>query len=100
MLSSIYLWWCHKSRTLLLVYEYMPNGSLDKHLFVGPDVEPLGWHFRYNIIFGVASALQYLHNKYEQRVVHCDIKASNIMLDSNFDVLLEDFGLARALDNG
>ncbi|KAG6408648.1 hypothetical protein SASPL_131666 [Salvia splendens] len=91
--------WCHKSRTLMLVCEYMPNGSLDKHLFVGSDVEPLGWHFLYNIISGVASALQYLYNEYEQRVVHRDVKESNIMLDSNFDAYLGDFGLARAPEN-
>lgn len=91
--------WCHKYGKLLLVYEYMPNGSLDKHLFVGPDVEALGWNVRYKIISGVGSALQYLHNEYDQRVVHRDLKASNIMLDSQFNARLGDFGLARALDN-
>ncbi|CAI9753287.1 unnamed protein product [Fraxinus pennsylvanica] len=94
------LGWCHKNGKLLLVYEYMPNGSLDKHLFSEPNIEPLGWSLRYKIISGVASALHYLHNEYEQRVVHRDLKASNIMLDSNFNSRLGDFGLARALDNG
>ncbi|KAK4384001.1 putative L-type lectin-domain containing receptor kinase S.5 [Sesamum angolense] len=93
------LGWCHKYGKLLLVYEYMPKGSLDKHLFAGPNVEPLGWNLRYKIIAGVASALHYLHNEYDQRVVHRDLKASNIMLDSNFNARLGDFGLARALDN-
>ncbi|KAH6837642.1 hypothetical protein C2S53_017048 [Perilla frutescens var. hirtella] len=93
------LGWCHKYGKLLLVYEYMPNGSLDKHLFVGPNVEALRWNQRYTIISGVASALHYLHNEYDQRVVHRDLKASNIMLDSNFNAHLGDFGLARALDN-
>ncbi|CAA2982709.1 probable L-type lectin-domain containing receptor kinase [Olea europaea subsp. europaea] len=94
------LGWCHKNGKLLLVYEYMPNGSLDKHLFSEPNIEPLGWSLRYKIVSGVASALHYLHNEYEQRVVHRDLKASNIMLDSDFNPRLGDFGLARALDNG
>lgn len=78
----------------------MPNGSLDQHLFIGPNKEPLQWNLRHKIILGVASALHYLHNEYDQRVVHRDLKASNIMLDSEFNTRLGDFGLARALDNG
>ncbi|PIN12033.1 Serine/threonine protein kinase [Handroanthus impetiginosus] len=94
------LGWCHKKGKLLLVYEYMPNGSLDKHLFIGPNKEPLEWNLRYKIISGLALALHYLHNEYDQKVVHRDLKASNIMLDSDFNARLGDFGLARALDNG
>lgn len=93
------LGWCHKNGKLLLVYEYMPKGSLDKHLFAPPNVDPLPWNLRDNAISGVASALQYLHNEYEQKVVHRDLKASNIMLDSSFNARLGDFGLARALEN-
>ncbi|KAM7519915.1 hypothetical protein LguiB_018877 [Lonicera macranthoides] len=93
------LGWCNKNGKLLLVYEYMPNGSLDKHLFHGANTETLSWILRYKIISGVASALHYLHNEYDQKVVHRDLKASNIMLDSNFNARLGDFGLARALDN-
>ncbi|KAL0395602.1 UNVERIFIED_CONTAM: putative L-type lectin-domain containing receptor kinase S.5 [Sesamum calycinum] len=96
---SNYLGWCHKNGKLLLVYEYMPNGSLDQHLFVGPNKEALEWNLRHKIVSGVASALHYLHNEYDQRVVHRDLKASNIMLDSEFNARLGDFGLARALDN-
>lgn len=94
------LGWSHKHGKLLLVYEYMPNGSLDKHLFSSEqEKEPLSWSVRYNIVSGVASALHYLHNEYEQKVVHRDLKANNIMLDSNFNARLGDFGLARAIDN-
>ncbi|KAL6959762.1 hypothetical protein U1Q18_039917 [Sarracenia purpurea var. burkii] len=78
----------------------MPKGSLDMHLFGGAaDTNPLSWNLRHKIISGVASAIHYLHNEYDQRVVHRDIKASNIMLDSDFNARLGDFGLARALDN-
>ncbi|CAL5371458.1 unnamed protein product [Camellia sinensis] len=90
--------WCPKNGKLLLVYDYMPNGSLDKHLFSDSNSKPLSWNLRYNIISGVASAVHYLHNEYDKRVVHRDLKASNIMLDSNFNARLGDFGLARALD--
>ncbi|KAA8547626.1 hypothetical protein F0562_004055 [Nyssa sinensis] len=93
------LGWCHKNGKLLLVYDYMPNGSLDKHLFGGADTTPLSWNLRYKIISEVAAALHYLHNEYDQRVVHHHLKASNIMLDSDFNARLGDFGLARTLDN-
>ncbi|KAI8536693.1 hypothetical protein RHMOL_Rhmol10G0276400 [Rhododendron molle] len=90
--------WCHNHGKLLLVYDYMPNGSLDKHLFGDANSTPLSWNLRRKIITGVASALHYLHNEYQKRVVHRDVKASNIMLDAEFNAKLGDFGLARALD--
>ncbi|KAG5529886.1 hypothetical protein RHGRI_030306 [Rhododendron griersonianum] len=76
----------------------MPNGSLDKHLFGDANSTPLSWDHRRKIITKVASALHYLHNEYQKRVVQCDIKASNIMLDAEFNANLGDFGLAWALD--
>ncbi|KAF0929577.1 hypothetical protein E2562_022399 [Oryza meyeriana var. granulata] len=91
--------WCHQDGVLLLVYDYMPNGSLDKHLFGGTAGPVLSWEQRYNIVAGVAAALNYLHHEYDQRVIHRDIKPSNIMLDSAFAARLGDFGLARALDS-
>ncbi|XP_040380873.1 probable L-type lectin-domain containing receptor kinase S.5 [Oryza brachyantha] len=92
--------WCHQDGVLLLVYDYMPNGSLDKHLFGGGAAAPvLSWEQRYKIVTGVAAALNYLHHEYDQRVIHRDIKPSNIMLDSAFGSRLGDFGLARALDS-
>ncbi|EYU18392.1 hypothetical protein ABFS82_02G052100 [Erythranthe guttata] len=89
--------WCHERGELLLVYEYLPNGSLDSHLFKGQTILP--WEVRYRIAQGVASALLYLHEEWERAVVHRDIKASNIMLDSNFNAKLGDFGLARLVDH-
>ncbi|GMY20332.1 L-type lectin-domain containing receptor kinase IX.1-like [Fagus crenata] len=89
--------WCHEQRELLLVYEYMPNGSLDSHLF-GAKIS-LTWPVRYKIAHGLASALLYLHEEWEQCVVHRDIKSSNIMLDSNFNTKLGDFGLARLVEH-
>ncbi|CAL2253974.1 unnamed protein product [Prunus armeniaca] len=89
--------WCHE-RKFLLVYEFMPNGSLDSHLFKEQSL--LTWDARYKIAQGLASGLLYLHEEWEQCVLHRDIKSSNVMLDSNFNAKLGDFGLARLVDHG
>ncbi|KAL2342035.1 hypothetical protein Fmac_009975 [Flemingia macrophylla] len=91
------LGWCHRKNDLLLIYEFMPNGSLDSHLYGGKFF--LTWPVRYNIALGLASALLYLQEEWEQCVLHRDIKSSNIMLDSSFNAKLGDFGLARLVDH-
>ncbi|CAM6106325.1 unnamed protein product [Calypogeia fissa] len=101
------LGWCDEDGELLLVYEYMPNGDLDDFIFgssfqgqegvgqKGAEFFPLAWEYRYKILCGVAAALVYLHEEWEQRIVHRDVKTSNVMLDSHFNARLGDFGLAR-----
>lgn len=94
--------WCVEKEELLLVYEFMPNGSLDKMLYQEPEkglALPLSWFHRKNIAVGLASVLCYLHQECEQQVIHRDIKTSNIMLDGNFNARLGDFGLARLMDH-
>ncbi|KAL2319808.1 hypothetical protein Fmac_028777 [Flemingia macrophylla] len=78
----------------LLVYEYMPNKSLEFHLF-NKACDPLPWKTRLEILLGAAQGLIYLHEELEIQVIFRDFKASNILLDENFKPKLSDFGLAR-----
>nr|6CTH_A Chain A, Concanavalin A-like lectin protein kinase family protein [Theobroma cacao] len=89
--------WCHERGELMLVYEFMANGSLDSHIFKGKSL--LTWEVRYRIVKDLASALLYLHEEGDHCVLHRDIKTSNIMLDSSFNAKLGDFGLARLVDH-
>ncbi|ESW12493.1 hypothetical protein PHAVU_008G117800 [Phaseolus vulgaris] len=93
------LGYCRRKGELLLVYDYMPNGSLDKYLYNKPRVT-LNWSQRFRITKGVASGLLYLHEEWEQVVVHRDIKASNVLLDSELNGRLGDFGLSRLYEHG
>ncbi|XP_038979622.1 cysteine-rich receptor-like protein kinase 2 [Phoenix dactylifera] len=81
---------------LLLVYEYMANSSLDKFLF-GDRHGTLKWKQRFDIIVGMARGLAYLHQEFHVRIIHRDIKSSNILLDEDFQPKIADFGLARLL---
>ncbi|XP_009341310.2 L-type lectin-domain containing receptor kinase IX.1-like [Pyrus x bretschneideri] len=87
------LGWCQQQGELLLVYEFMPNGSLNNYLFKAQI--SLVWEVRYKIAQDLASALLYLHEHCEVCVLHRGITSSNIMLDSDFNTKLGDFRLAR-----
>ncbi|KAK9734730.1 hypothetical protein RND81_04G159700 [Saponaria officinalis] len=93
------LGYCRRKGELILVYDYMPNGSLDKYLY-NEGKPGLLWGDRFRIIRGVASALVYLHEEWEQVVIHRDVKSSNVLLDSSMNARLGDFGLARLYDHG
>ncbi|CAN1130275.1 L-type lectin-domain containing receptor kinase S.6 [Linum perenne] len=89
--------WCCEGPELVLVYEYFPNGSLDRILHKGAVV--LSWKQRLNILLGVASGLSYLHEECERQIIHRDVKACNILLDSDFNAKLGDFGLAEVYEH-
>ncbi|CAN0846622.1 L-type lectin-domain containing receptor kinase S.1 [Linum grandiflorum] len=86
--------WCRKSNELMLVYDYMPNGSLDRYIFA-KSIKLLNWKQRRQILADVAEGLNYLHNGWDQVVIHRDIKSSNILLDSEMRGRVGDFGLAK-----
>jgi hypothetical protein len=84
---------CCEGDKRLLVYEHMPNGSLDAHLFQSNAII-LKWSARYQIAIGVARGLCYLHESCRECIIHCDIKPENILLDASFAPKIADFGMA------
>ncbi|XP_055815398.1 cysteine-rich receptor-like protein kinase 2 isoform X2 [Solanum dulcamara] len=80
----------------LLVYEFLPNKSLDRFIFDPIKGKALNWEKRFEIIIGTVEGLVYLHENTKTRIIHRDIKASNILLDSRFRAKIADFGLARS----
>ncbi|KAF8408673.1 hypothetical protein HHK36_004736 [Tetracentron sinense] len=89
---------CIERDKKLLVYEYLENRSLDKALF-GKRGLLLDWPTRYNICLGTARGLAYLHEESRPRIVHRDVKASNILLDADLSPKISDFGLAKLYDD-
>lgn len=89
------LGYCTHGEDKLLVYEYVPHESLDKILFKPDRRHELDWKRRYDIITGIAKGLLYLHEDSHCRIIHRDIKASNILLDDKWVPKIADFGMAR-----
>lgn len=90
---------CAEGTHRLLAYEYMANGSLERWIFSKSDEEKskLDWDTRYNIALGTAKGLAYLHEDCDVKIVHCDIKPENVLLDENFTAKVSDFGLAKLM---
>ncbi|XP_020680159.1 probable serine/threonine-protein kinase PBL7 [Dendrobium catenatum] len=88
--------YCADGDQRLMVYEYMPLGSLDVHLHdLAPETRPLDWNTRMKIAAGAAKGLEYLHDKASPPVIYRDLKCSNILLDNGYHPKLSDFGLAK-----
>uniref|UniRef100_A0ACD5VN92 Uncharacterized protein n=1 Tax=Avena sativa TaxID=4498 RepID=A0ACD5VN92_AVESA len=91
---------CAEKSHRLLVYEYMPKGSLDKWIYFRHDnnAPPLDWSTRCKIIKHIAKGLAYLHEECTKKIAHLDVKPQNILLDDNFNAKLSDFGLCKLID--
>jgi len=86
-----------KDHEMILLYEYMPNRSLDRFIFDRTLCIRLDWSLRFDIIMGIARGLLYLHQDSRLRIVHRDMKASNVLLDEDMNPKISDFGLAKII---
>ncbi|KAJ1284624.1 hypothetical protein BS78_03G219200 [Paspalum vaginatum] len=94
-INLVRIWgFCSQGKHKLLVYEYVENESLDRHLF-DTDRKPLPWRERFRIALGTARGLAYLHHECLEWVIHCDVKPENILLTREFEAKIADFGLAK-----
>ncbi|KAL7593677.1 hypothetical protein Lser_V15G35258 [Lactuca serriola] len=89
---------CIEEDERMLIYEYMPNKSLNSFIFDERKRKTLDWSKRYTIITGIARGLLYLHQDSRLRIIHRDLKASNILLDKDMNPRISDFGLARSME--
>ncbi|KMS96613.1 hypothetical protein BVRB_8g201430 [Beta vulgaris subsp. vulgaris] len=92
---------CSEGKHRLLVYEYVENASLDKHLFLSFENNTLlECGKRFKVALGIAKGLAYLHHECLEWVIHCDVKPENILLDCDFEAKISDFGLAKLCQRG
>ncbi|XP_077228726.1 rust resistance kinase Lr10-like isoform X2 [Tasmannia lanceolata] len=87
---------CSEGFKRALIYDFMPNGSLEKYIFPQPgSINPFSWEKTYDIALGIARGIEYLHRGCDMRILHFDIKPHNILLDQNYIPKVSDFGLAK-----
>ncbi|XP_074338640.1 putative receptor protein kinase ZmPK1 [Apium graveolens] len=97
-MNLVRMWgFCSEGKHKILVYEYIENLSLNNHLFTS---NCLGWKERFKVALGTAKGLAYLHDECLEWVIHCDVKPENILLDSEFEPKIADFGLAKLSQRG